>query len=104
MPSVQQRPRPIPQRTCVACRETANKRGLVRIVRTPEGRVQVDLTGKANGRGAYLHESHECWQAALKKDRLAHALKATIAADDRTALDAHAAGYSAGQEQQTQQA
>ena len=85
------RPRHVPQRTCVACRLTEAKRGLVRIVRTPEGRVVLDSTGKANGRGAYVHESRACWDEALKKDRLARALKVALPPDDMEQLRAHAA-------------
>ena len=44
----------IPMRSCVVTREKCEKKDLIRVVRTPEGRVIVDLTGKANGRGAYL--------------------------------------------------
>lgn len=70
----------IPQRTCVGCRAVMPKRGLVRIVRTPEG-VQIDLTGKLNGRGAYLHNAKACWQKALKGS-LAHALRTTLTEQD----------------------
>jgi predicted RNA-binding protein YlxR (DUF448 family) len=86
------RPRRVPQRTCIACRSTEAKRGLVRVVRTPEGRVVLDPTGKANGRGAYVHESRACWEEALKKDRLGRALKVTVPAEDAEMLKAHAAG------------
>ena len=48
------RPRHIPQRTCVACRQTGAKRQLVRVVRAPDGSVTIDPTGKRSGRGAYL--------------------------------------------------
>ena len=85
-----QRPKHIPQRTCIACRSTEAKRGLVRIVRTPEGRVELDLTGKKNGRGAYVHELPACWDEVLKKDRLTRALKVTVQAADLQALSAHA--------------
>lgn len=84
------RPKHVPQRTCIACRGTEAKRGLVRIVRTPEGRVELDRTGKKNGRGAYVHESRECWDAALKKDKLGHALKVSVPPDDLEQLKAHA--------------
>jgi predicted RNA-binding protein YlxR (DUF448 family) len=84
------RPRHIPQRTCIACRSTEAKRGLVRVVRTPEGRVELDPTGKKNGRGAYVHQQRACWDEALKKDRLGRALKVVVPADDMTALRAHA--------------
>ncbi len=84
------KPRHVPQRTCIACRGTEAKRGLVRIVRTPEGRVELDPTGKKNGRGAYVHESRDCWDAALKRDRLAHALKVSVPAEDLGRLSEHA--------------
>jgi predicted RNA-binding protein YlxR (DUF448 family) len=58
----------------------------VRIVRTPQGAVELDLTGKKSGRGAYLHNSPECWQTGLKKERLANALKTTISNGDRKRL------------------
>jgi uncharacterized protein len=78
------RPRHVPQRTCVACRQTSAKRQLVRIVRTPDGSILVDPTGKLSGRGAYLCDSPACWQAALKpRGALARALKVeTIPEDD----------------------
>ena len=76
----------VPQRTCAGCRTTSAKREFARIVRTPEGAVEVDPTGKRNGRGAYLCERGECWEVALKKDRLARALRATISPEEREAL------------------
>ena len=77
--------RHIPQRTCVGCRETLAKQTLTRIVRSPEG-VQVDLTGKISGRGAYLHNQRECWDKALK-GALANALKTKLTAEERIALE-----------------
>lgn len=74
----------IPQRTCVGCREVLAKRALMRIVRTPEG-VQLDASGKKNGRGAYVHNKRSCWEQALK-GALAHALKTEISENDRLAL------------------
>jgi predicted RNA-binding protein YlxR (DUF448 family) len=84
------RPRHVPQRTCIACRSTEAKRGLVRVVRTPEGRVELDPTGKKNGRGAYVHEASACWSEALKKDRLGRALKVAVPAEDLAQLRGHA--------------
>ena len=78
----------MPQRTCVACRQVEGKRQLVRVVRTPTGAVEVDLTGKKNGRGAYLHADPACWDTALKRKALQHALKTEIAETDRLALTA----------------
>jgi uncharacterized protein len=69
------RPRHVPQRTCVACRQTGAKRGLVRIVRGIDGSVSIDPTGKRSGRGAYLCHSQECWHNALKRGILPRALK-----------------------------
>ena len=80
----------MPQRTCVACRSTEAKRGLVRVVRTAEGTVVVDETGKKPGRGAYLHQSRECWDKALKGKALEYALKTAITAEDKVALQAYA--------------
>lgn len=87
----QQRPRHVPQRTCVACRTTGAKRGLVRVVRSAEGRVEVDETGKKPGRGAYLCRTRECWDKALKGKVLEYALKTAITAEDKAALQAYAA-------------
>jgi uncharacterized protein len=87
----QQRPRHVPQRTCVACRTTGAKRGLVRVVRSAEGRVEVDETGKKPGRGAYLCRTRECWDRALQGKVLEYALKTAITAEDKTALQAFAA-------------
>ncbi len=75
----------IPQRTCVACREVNEKRSLLRIVKTPNG-VQLDKTGRLPGRGAYLHDSKECWEKALKKGILARSLKTEISDADMEAL------------------
>ena len=56
-----------PQRMCVACRQSQDKKTLIRLVRTPEG-VVVDETGKLPGRGAYLHANPSCWEAGVKKN------------------------------------
>ena len=83
--------RPQPQRTCVACRSTSGKRELLRVVRTPEGGVVADPTGKRAGRGAYLCNRLECWQTALRKGRLDIALRVTLSPDDKLALTQYAA-------------
>jgi uncharacterized protein len=74
----------IPQRTCVGCRQVIAKRTLIRVVRTPQG-VQVDLTGKANGRGAYLHDRRSCWERGLK-GALSQALRIQLTDDDQVVL------------------
>ena len=85
------RPKHVPQRTCVACRTTEAKRGLVRVVRTTGGTVEVDETGKKPGRGAYLCRVRECWDTALARKSLEYALKTPISAEDKAALQAYAA-------------
>jgi uncharacterized protein len=70
----------VPQRTCVGCREILPKRTLIRVVRTGGG-VQIDLTGKMAGRGAYLHNKRSCWERGLKGS-LAHALKAELTGEE----------------------
>lgn len=80
------RPKHIPRRTCVGCRRSGAKRDLVRVVRTAEGRVEVDPTGKKSGRGAYLCRHAPCWEAALKRGRLDLTLRTQIRAEDKQAL------------------
>lgn len=62
---------------------------MVRVVRTPEGVVEVDPTGKKNGRGAYLHADPACWDMALKRKSLQHALKIEIEDANRQVLMAY---------------
>jgi predicted RNA-binding protein YlxR (DUF448 family) len=69
---------------CVACRQSQDKKSLVRIVRTQEG-VYVDETGKLSGRGAYLHADPSCWEIGLKKS-LERALKTNFSEQDRDRL------------------
>ncbi len=66
----------IPRRTCVGCREVLPKRTLIRIVKGLEG-VKVDPTGKAHGRGAYLHNKRSCWLRGIKGG-LDHTLKTKL--------------------------
>lgn len=75
-----------PQRTCVACRQARAKRDLIRIVRIPDGRVEVDTGGKKAGRGAYLCPAEECWETGLKGNRLEHALRTSLTPDNREQL------------------
>ncbi len=68
----------IPMRRCVATHTQAPKKDLIRIVRTPDGEVVLDVSGKANGRGAYLLKTSEAIQIARKKGALAKALECSI--------------------------
>src|ERR1051325_12016997 len=82
------RPKRIPQRTCIACRRTDAKRGLMRLVRGVDGHVEVDPTGKRAGRGAYLCHDPACWEQALKRRGLERALRIeSIQPEDRAALE-----------------
>ena len=67
-----------PERKCVGCNERREKRQLVRVVRTPEGNVVIDRTGKLSGRGAYLCYDPACLQKAVKAHRLQTALTCEI--------------------------
>lgn len=71
-------PRKIPQRTCMGCQAKKDKRELVRIVRSPEGEISVDLTGKKPGRGAYICPDLECLNKVVKNKRLERSLETTI--------------------------
>lgn len=78
----------IPQRTCVGCREVNGKKTLVRIVKTPDG-ICIDPTGRMPGRGAYLHDSQDCWDKALKRGALARGLKTELTPAEIEMLQSH---------------
>lgn len=87
----QKRVKPPPMRTCIACRESKPKRELLRIVRTPDGHVLLDATGKKAGRGAYLCAKLSCWENALKRKRLEQTFEITVSPEDQAALNAFVA-------------
>lgn len=68
----------VPMRMCVACREMKPKKELIRVVRTPEGEIVADETGRKNGRGAYLCRSEACLNKALKIRALDRALEQSL--------------------------
>jgi predicted RNA-binding protein YlxR (DUF448 family) len=76
----------IPQRTCVACGKINPKRALVRLVRVSDGSVEVDVSGKKAGRGAYLCRTPDCWQVGLRGSRLERTLRTTLTRDNRERL------------------
>lgn len=84
------KPKHVPQRTCIACRQVAGKRALLRLVRTEQG-VEVDTTGKLSGRGAYLHPYQDCWQTVLRGGRIEQALRTRMTEENRQALLAYMA-------------
>ena len=68
----------IPQRQCMGCRERMDKRNLIRVVRTPDGSVQLDFSGKLSGRGAYICPKAECLKKAQKAKSLERSLEVPI--------------------------
>ncbi len=85
------RPRHVPPRTCVACRDKTNKRALFRIVRTSDGQAEVDLTGRKPGRGAYICDTPACWERATSTSMLDNALKTTLTQETKNTLRSFAA-------------
>ena len=67
-----------PARRCIACNEQKEKNELLRIVRTPEQKVELDLTGKKNGRGAYICKNEECLKKIVKSKRLENVFEVKI--------------------------
>ena len=76
-----------PQRTCIVCRTTSDKRALVRIVRLAQGGVQVDARGKVPGRGAYLCHQASCWRSAMDSGALGRALNILLSETEKQALE-----------------
>jgi predicted RNA-binding protein YlxR (DUF448 family) len=75
-----------PQRTCIACRQTKEKKALIRLVSTENGTAEIDIFGKKPGRGAYLCPQKTCWELALRKNRLDYALRTKLCDDNRQSL------------------
>lgn len=71
-------PKKIPQRMCLGCQTKKDKRELVRIVRTPEGEIVIDPTGKKAGRGAYICNDIACLNKVIKSKRLEKNLEVSI--------------------------
>ncbi|MCR5704603.1 MAG: YlxR family protein [Eubacterium sp.] len=72
----------VPTRTCTGCREEKNKKDLIRIVRNKDGEVFVDITGKQNGRGAYICHNRACLEKAVKNRGLERTLKISKLQED----------------------
>lgn len=68
----------LPKRTCIGCKEVKIKKELIRIVKNKENQIFVDKTGKANGRGAYICESIECLEKAIKTKALERGFETQI--------------------------
>ncbi len=72
------KPKKIPLRMCLGCNEMKPKQELLRVVKSPENEVSLDLIGKKNGRGAYICHSTECLERAVKSKRLERAFQTAI--------------------------
>ena len=72
------KPKKIPMRMCVGCREMKPKRELIRVVRSPEGEISLDFRGKANGRGAYVCPASACLKKAIRAKALEKAFETAI--------------------------
>jgi len=68
----------VPMRQCVGCREMKSKKEMMRVIKTPENEILLDVTGKKNGRGAYVCFSGECLNKAIKNKGLERSFKQSI--------------------------
>lgn len=75
------KPKKIPMRMCLGCNEMKPKKELVRVVKTPENEICLDLVGKKNGRGAYICRNKECLEKAHKQKGLERSFKKAISAE-----------------------
>ena len=78
--------RKIPMRMCVGCREMKPKRELLRVVKSPEGEISFDLTGRKPGRGAYVCRSAECLKRAIKQRQLERAFECPLGEETHASL------------------
>ncbi len=67
-----------PMRKCIGCNEMTDKRQLIRIVRSPEGEISIDISGKKNGRGCYICKNADCFEKVKKGKRLERSFKCQI--------------------------
>ena len=80
------KPRHIPERSCIACGSKKPKGDLIRLVRTPDGAVRADATGRANGRGVYLCRLARCWETGLARRPLERGLRGPVSNADLDGL------------------
>ncbi len=71
----------IPMRMCTGCHEMKPKKELIRVVKTPEGEIKLDFTGKLNGRGAYICNCADCFKKAKKQNSLSRAFGMAVSAE-----------------------
>lgn len=82
-----------PMRQCIGCREMKEKRELMRILRTPEGELTLDVTGRKNGRGAYLCRDFQCFVKARKAKALERSFQMSIPQDVYESLEREWEGF-----------
>ena len=82
----------VPTRKCTGCGEHFPKTSLIRVLRTPEGQIILDPTGRHNGRGAYLCKSTACFKKAVKAQRIERSLECSIPPEVYTKLEEELAG------------
>ena len=92
------KPKKIPMRMCVGCREMKPKRELIRVVRSPEGAVSMDPGGKKPGRGAYVCRSAACLGRAIKQRQLERQLEVQLTPEVAQQLQDELAALSAAEE------
>ncbi len=85
-----------PQRKCIGCNEMKDKKDLIRAVRSPEGDISVDLTGKKNGRGCYICKGTECFEKVRKGKKLEKTFKMQIPQEIYDELEAQIISLQAG--------
>ena len=76
-----------PMRMCKGCREMKPKQQLIRIVKTPDGEIKLDTTGRLNGRGAYICKSADCLKKAQKAGALSRAFETDVADEVYAAIE-----------------
>ncbi len=77
----------IPMRMCIGCREMKEKKSLLRIVKSPEGEISADPTGRKPGRGAYICKSAECLQKAIRQKQIERAFECRLTDETRQAIE-----------------
>lgn len=76
-----QKVKKVPQRKCIACQIRDSKKGLIRVVKNKDGEIFLDETGRANGRGAYICNTTECMEKAIKSKALNRAFKIEVSSE-----------------------
>lgn len=85
--------RKIPERRCLGCNVSYPKSELIRVLRTPEGNIELDVTGRKNGRGAYICKKAECFRIAAKKNRFSQNLGVEIPSEILENIEKQIAEY-----------